>query len=265
MKAKASQLWKDEDGLEGLVREVLGTKSGAPPRLASSDGIAGRLISMASRDYLREVDRFFSRRELRKLFRILEASIVEFNKQRFRTKPNEFSRIAEEFGAQFKATPYRDSDGIGPLGFYVNDRGTLKRPLICLNSAHHPVAMGSAFWHELGHHICSQIFGRNREAVTLQFGEDFDDHLSEPLELAADMLVSVAAYPRDVAKRLFSQSAAESAPNAGATFSELREHLRSGWGFDFSTRAGTPENLVYLAGMIHYAKLRSALLTGYDT
>jgi hypothetical protein len=45
---------------------------------------------------------------------------------------------------------------------------------------------------------------------------------------------------------------------------DIREHLEASYGFDFSIALPPVQNLQYLAGMIHYAKLRAALLEEYD-
>ena len=74
------------------------------------------------------------------------------------------------------------------LGFYVATKA-LKQPLMCLNTAHHRTAINWAFWHEMGHHLTARFLSPQEGCTALSFGSDFNDHLGDPRELAADMLV----------------------------------------------------------------------------
>jgi hypothetical protein len=141
----------------------------------------------------------------------------------------------------------------------------LKQPLMCLNTAHHRTAINSAFWHEMGHHLTARLLSPREGPATLSFGSDFDEHVNDPRELAADMLVSLVCYSHSAAKRLFGPLLRKgSAENIHAVVSNARTHLDLVWGFNFDKQIPATQNLHYLAGMIHFAKLRLALLAGYD-
>ena len=76
----------------------------------------------------------------------------------------------------------------------------LKRPLIYVNTAHHPLAVSATFCHEVGHHVSTELFGRGSEPVHFFFDADYNSHLEDPGELAADAVVSIAAYPEPIAR-----------------------------------------------------------------
>ena len=92
------------------------------------------------------------------------------------------------------------AEGLGLLGFYVRKIGASQLPLICVNTAHHPAAVGAAFSHEMGHHVIGRLFDSRKKHV--QFLADaFAEHLNEPEELAADMLVSLGVFPKESRER----------------------------------------------------------------
>jgi hypothetical protein len=233
------------------------------------------------RDYGGSLSSHFSRRELRDLIEALTASLPVLNREQIRPIPLPgLAQIAARLGAQFRANPFNGPAGLSLRGFYV-DSENLKRPLICVNSAHHPVAVNSAFWHEVGHHLTAGLSPRQREMGQeltarllrgkgeefpgLSFGSDYHEHLNDPMELAADMLGSLVCYSRSAAKQLFRPLLQKgTAENIHAVLSAARTHLGSVWGFTFDKQIGAAENLHYLAGMIHFAKLRLALLAEYD-
>src|SRR5208282_2547173 len=105
--------------------------------------------------------------------------------------------LASSLGADFRADAFAGPEGLTLLGFYAKER---KRPLICVNSAHHPAAVLAAFWHEVGHHLTSHLLKMSREPVELSFNLDFDTHLDDPMELIADILVTLVTYPQSVAR-----------------------------------------------------------------
>jgi hypothetical protein len=47
-------------------------------------------------------------------------------------------------------------------------------------------------------------------------------------------------------------------------FGTVRKYLRTRYGFDFAAALPAARKLHYLTGMIHYARLREALLAEYD-
>jgi hypothetical protein len=49
-----------------------------------------------------------------------------------------------------------------------------------------------------------------------------------------------------------------------AALSEVRRHIKKAYGFDLTEQIPATQMLHYLSGMIHFAKLRWALLAEYD-
>ena len=93
--------------------------------------------------------------------------------------------------------------------------------------------------------------------------------VAKSIILAADIIVSLAGYPRPMAEQIFGGPARkDSAPDldarAGNVFDAVRQHLRSRYGFDLTAVLAPARRLNYLTGMIHYARLREALLAEYN-
>src|SRR5208283_2849844 len=70
------------------------------------------------------------------------------------------------------------------------------------------MAVGTAFIHEVGHHVTAKLFSPRNETVQLSRQTGYEAHLSDPRELAADVLVSVGVYPRNMAAKLFDAASA---------------------------------------------------------
>ncbi len=103
------------------------------------------------------------------------------------------------------------------------------------------------------------------ESPNLSFGRDFEEHLGDPRELAADILVTLVCYSRSAAKQLFGSLLQKgSAENVHAVVSAAKTHMNAVWGFNFDNRIPAARNLHYLEAMIHFAQLRLALLAAYD-
>jgi hypothetical protein len=250
--------------LSNLVLEILKSfDSGATP--TSLKAAEKEFESIARRDYRRQILSHFSRREMRQVFDALAACLPALNNQVSRiTELPRLTRIAADLGARLHACRFSGADGHELRGFYVAE-SPLGTPLICVNTAHHPVAIASAFWHEVGHHLTAQKFGEYPQPVAFSLSSDYQEHLNDPLELIADMLVVLSAYPKVAARRVFAAARRSgAAPSAQDIVSKARTHLRSVAGFEFSKQFSAIENLHYLAGMLHYANLRWALLSEYD-
>ena len=181
-----------------------------------------------------------------------------------------FAEIATAMRVHFKAAPYEGEEGLALRGFYVTrTKGMLKRPLIYINTAHHPLAISTTFCHEVGHHLSTQMLGAGDAPVHFFFDADYAGHLGDPGELAADAMVSFAAYPRPIAERIFETPwnwglVARAKDLTQAALAEIRGHVKRVYGFDLMERIPANQRLHYLSGMIHYAKLRWALLAEYD-
>jgi len=184
--------------------------------------------------------------------------------------PNEFVRRWSTFGVDFKFASLPWKDGLALLGFYLNRIDEIrKRPLIFVNTAHPPAVVGVALDHEMGHHLTAEIFGKRNETHLLsQTG--FQEHLTEPGELAADTLVSLGIFPAPIARSLFgvrdpasSEGRERGLPDP--TFARLLEYVAGRYGFRFMQIRGAKKRFHALAALVHYAKLRRALLDEYNT
>jgi hypothetical protein len=178
-----------------------------------------------------------------------------------------FTRAADALQLNLKAARYRS---MALYGFYVDRAATaLTKPLIFVNSAHHALAMGTTFCHEVGHHFYSEIAKpRPSKDVSFYFDAAYSEHLRDESELLADVVVSLAGYPRSTAEAIFSKAQRKNIAQKGgfdhALIQRIRDHIGGSYGFDFPAALSPHQNLHYLAGMLHYAKLRAALVQEFD-
>jgi len=182
---------------------------------------------------------------------------------------DEFAERASALGVDFRIAKMAWPSGLAVIGFYLgSDSGLEQRPLICLNGAHHPAAVGTAFLHEVGHHVTAKLFSTRDEAVRLSRQTGYLAHLKDPRELAADLLVSLGVYPRNLAAKLFdaasvrkvSASADKQIESQAATKVVVGTARR--YGVDLETLP-IQKRFQYQAGLIHFSKLRQALLEEY--
>jgi hypothetical protein len=229
------------------------------------------LRHILSRDYIRDLRRNLGCRDLQRLLSAAREVSPRWNVEPIASMPIQaLAQLAKSLRLHFNAAPCPGANGLALRGFYVNKvEAMLKRPLIYVNSAHHPLAVSTTFCHEIGHHLAAKVLTPpSSSAVLFFFDADYSSHLDEPAELAADALVSLAGYPNPLARKIFSgqSSFGVTAPTRSLTEDTvlgIREHLEKWYGFDFPARMSPVQRLRYLCGMIHYAKLRWALLTEY--
>jgi hypothetical protein len=250
--------------LHGLIREVLKSSKSGAAELKVRD-TARYLASFSQLDYAAALQARFGRQLFRGVMSELRRLLPTLNREVFRGNDlRRLAKVAASFGAVLDAGSFAGPQGRTLRGFYVNDRTVLKRPLICLNTAGHPVGVIAAFWHEIGHHLTREIFGCHDGRLNLSFTSNYQDHLENPEETIADAVMVLAAYPNAVARRLYGGSEREKANRqVGLLASRALGHLRSAVGFEFRTYAPDHENLHILAGTIHLAKLRQAMLEEY--
>lgn len=229
------------------------------------------LRELASLNYVRVMRRTLDYHALRAF--ICEARKIwpQLNREQLRPRPlNQLAAISSDLRIHFQAAPYRGPEGMALRGFYVDKTPkALKHPLIYLNTAHHPGAVQATFMHEMGHHVMARVAGRASDTVHYLFDAAHRSHLGEPAELAADVVVSLAAYPEPLARKMFAtpwdwESVARTDGLPDREFARIRKHLRELLGFDFSASLPPGQSFNYLTGMIHYAKLRWALLAEYE-
>lgn len=263
----------DLTGFEGLLREL-----SSVARLTRGDETRrsaerrSEIAGIIHKDYGQALRRCLSRWEVRQIADEGKNRVWPgLNRQPVTlVSPHEFVRRWSAFGVDFKFASLPWKEGRSLLGFYVNKIDRVRtRPLIFVNTAHHPAAVGVALDHEMGHHLTSQLFAANKQAHPLsQTG--FEEHLAEPSELAADTLVSLGIFPVPVARTLFSDasrvaSRSRSSELADPAFTKLLEYIANRYGFRFDQLRGLNKRFQALALLVHYAKLRRALLDEYNT
>jgi hypothetical protein len=181
----------------------------------------------------------------------------------------ELAAISKQLSLNLSIRKCRERDGMALRGFYVRSieeiaQARQKGGLIYLNTAHHPAAVGATFCHEIGHHLALNFLHHaDDRPVHYFFDAAYSSHLDDPVELTADVLVSLAAYPKSAARKMFNKEIAAPQEVSGRNLVKLLDYLKTGWGIDFQGPRQPRHHLIYLAGMVHYAKLRRALLTEY--
>jgi hypothetical protein len=179
-----------------------------------------------------------------------------------------FAQVRSHRNVHFQDMPF-DGDGLALRGFFVDPDGqSLKRPLIYINTAHHPVAAAATLFHEVGHLVASELFEARRSTVQFFFDIDYAGHLGDLSELTADVVLALAAYPAPIAREIFGCPgkcrSAERSLAPDRMLARILEHYRARFGVSLrGADMSVSRKLNYLGGMIHFAKLRSALLTEY--
>jgi len=263
---------KTESKAEQMLGRVLSQAfTGFAPQIAAWRKPEADIRKLVQHDYVRSVRGNLNYRQLKELIKAFTEIFPDFNHRPIdKMSIDRFAEMAGAIGFHFNASPYNGKDGLALRGFYVTPKkGMLKRPLIYVNTAHHPLAISTTFCHELGHHLSARLFERSPQPIHFFFDADYASHLNETSELAADAAVSFAGYPEPTARKIFAASwdwglVARAKNLTEAALNEVRRHLRRVYGFDLMERIPADRRLHYLCGMIHYAKLRWALLAEYD-
>jgi hypothetical protein len=178
----------------------------------------------------------------------------------------EFSNTFSKLG--IVVHPTRMSAERNPLlGFYIRKTEILSgRPMICVNTAHHPAAVGATFVHEMGHHLTSEIFGAGREPANFLVYTEYAKHLEEPSELVADILVSLGIYPQPLAEKMLPREGESSGRDVTtkSSSSTVLNYLSKQYGLTFDEKIPASMKVQYLVGLLHYTKLREALRDQFD-
>jgi len=129
------------------------------------------------RDYVRDLRRNLSYRQLRTLLKTVDEVLPRLNREPLDLMPiKEQAQLAAHLGLHFKAAPHTDTEGLALRGFYVNKlQNVLKQPLIYVNTAHPPVVVSTTFCHELGHHFAADVLRPRRQKVHLFFDADYSE------------------------------------------------------------------------------------------
>ena len=123
----------------------------------------------------------------------------------------------------------------------------------------------------MGHHLVGRLFDSHKQHAQLLSYTAYREHLDDPEELAADILVSLGVFPEAIARKIFleagqqgrqSKSASAELPDSVST--TVLKYFEGRFGLSFGAQLSSTKKLQYLAGVVHFAKLRRALLTEYD-
>jgi hypothetical protein len=238
---------------------------------------------LARRDYAPDLHKLLNQTDLKDILRSARRIFPDLNRHHDPARVEHWlsgtastgldalvSQVTDRVDIHFQGTPFTGPGGLALRGFFVeSDRESLKRPLIYVNTAHHPVAAAATLFHEVGHLVASEVFDRRRQRLHLFFDADYIAHLNDVDELTADIVLCLVAYPAPIAKKIFSIAwkwgvLTKSGELSDAEFSQVGELFRARFGVSLAA-AEIParRKLNYLAGMIHFAKLRSTVLAEY--
>ena len=258
--------------IHGLAKEILaGTSKSRGQRMSSASATADPTKRLTRHQYGRALRNCLSRTEVHEI--VAEArrkAWPQLNEVAVRLgTPREFAERASSLGADLRIANMSWPSGLALFGFYISSGpGAPQRPLICINGAHHRAAIGTAFSHELGHHVTANLFGPCKEPSLMSVYTGYDAHLSDPRELAADIMVSLGIYPRDTAQLMFAETAEAVAARENERALELS--IVDSSVADTSRRYGLDldgiceqKKVQYQAGLIHFTSLRRALLDEY--
>jgi hypothetical protein len=249
--------------LRDLIRDILKSAecNGAEPSVRDAQKY---FDSFSRQDYGAAIRKHYDRRQLREILAEVRRILPTLNRQVFRiTDPLRLGKIADELGVMLHADRFEGSEGRSLRGFYLDDSELLARPAIWVNTATHPVGVAAAFWHEIGHHLTKRIFDSHRHLTSYSFETNHQKHLSDASEIVADMVMVLACYPKAAATKLFTKDRFPG-QETDQLLSRVRPYVRSVTGFNFINQFSAQENLHYLAGIVHLAKLRAALLSNYE-
>lgn len=253
-----------------VVNEILARYAIETSPLRRWQRYLGDLAAVLVRDYETPIAQYVAAGELplRELDRYARAALPGFG---MRALPfaSTLARVQDRrrgLGVKVTLTPY-GNPGHPFRGFYVHT-GT-HDPLIWVNRQHTPTAMGATFAHELGHHFWRSMSASadvDSQPRILRH-DGFADHLEDPRELFADAFAALAGYPRDAAERLFARRRWGRANSAGgraalAMITRVEGHIHRHYPGDLGPSSGLPpaRRLYYLGSMVHFSKVRAAIL-----
>jgi hypothetical protein len=257
--------------LDELAGDV--AKASIPSRsLSVSRSLSEEIRFLEQHDYTRPLRRMLGRAEVREIISEARKSVWPHlnNESVTLVSPDEFTRRWAGLGVRFRMAKLNGQQGLALLGFYIRKVGKSKLPLICVNTAHHPAAVGATFSHEMGHHLTGRLFDSRKDHAQLLMYTAYGDHLDDPEELAADLLVSLGVFPSAIAREIFMESQPKRSPRtateelSNSVFSTVLKYMGAHYGLKLDGQASSSRELQYLAALIHFAKLRRALLTEYD-
>ncbi len=263
---------KSSSTLDELATDIVKASAASRSMATASRSASAEIEYLERHDYAEPLRRSLGRSEVREIIAEARRTVwPHLNEESVRlVSPREFTRLWSGLGVQFRLTRLNNPEGLAVLGFYVRKMGRSKLPLICVNIAHHRVAVGATFSHEMGHHLTGQLFDSRKEHAQLLTYSPFGEHLDDQEELAADILVSLGAFPEAIARRIFMLPEKKRPMKSGekelpdSVSASVLKYVGGRYGLCFDRPLCSTKKLQYLAGVIHFAKLRRALLTEYD-
>ena len=134
--------------VEKMVARILSeTHDKEAAKIAAWKKPTDDLRRLVRHDYVRSLRRNLPYREIRTLVEAYSELLPGFNKEIVGMLPTDrLADWATALDLHFNAAPNEGDDGLALRGFYVTrQEGMLKRPLIYVNTAHHPLAVSSTF------------------------------------------------------------------------------------------------------------------------
>jgi hypothetical protein len=256
--------------LERIAGQISGS---AKPKVGSETAALtanGEIKDIASGDYRRALRRCLSKREVREIVGKARTRVwPNLNQEPVRlVSLDEFVRRWSVFGVDFKFASLSWKKGLSLLGFYLTKTDSQHgRPLIFVNTAHHPALVGLALDHEMGHHLTSRIFATAEDTTHLLALTGFKEHLADPVELAADTLVSFGIFPAPIARTLFDRTRGGGTDKGlpDEVFAKVLGYIANRYSFRFELIGTADKKFQTLVALVHYTKLRRALLDEYHT
>jgi len=180
--------------------------------------------------------------------------------------PELFPVLTKLFGGrelELRAEPYLEGAGLALRGFFCRANvGAKSKFVIFLNTAHHPGAVVATFGHEIGHYIYGSLVGERAPMAAFLEGT-FSNHIHEEDELFADSLVAFACYPQQVMKEIGSLKNVTPGKSDELFGRIRRAYSLVGSQYELNLedrKMGNVWRVRYLTSMVHFFKLRSALL-----
>ena len=241
-------------------------------RIAAWQAPRAEVARLLEADYCAALRKNLSRREVAAVLRRAKRLWPRIDRVKAKVAPvSQFAKLAARLGIRLQTSADLGEVGLALRGFYVDATSLgAKRPLIYLNTAHHPAAVATAWLHEMGHHLTRNLVGGAGRGVHFLVDAGYDEHLGDRVELAADIIVAAVTLPSGDVRRLFVSAAkirqfatgAFDETTAETIFSYVRERVGMTHG-DPSRRARLRRR--YSPEVIHFTKLRCAMLAEYAT
>lgn len=222
------------------------------------------LQGILAEDY-RQVAGLPSASMCRTLQRLIEANIRPYRHVlERRDDPRDGNSLAKLLGSHsidIRATPYREDAGLDLWGFSYRIEAKAKF-FIFLNTAHHRGAVAATLAHELGHCIHWSLVNQSASAHAMM-GSSLTTHFGKASEMFADAVVALFAFPLPVLTEA-PRTRHGTRDTLGKWHLDTARHalasMREPFRIDIHRSTLTPSwRIRYLASIIHFFKLRSAI------